>query len=212
MMLNRILPASLWLLCLSAVGTRGKTTTNEFYSTTFSTLSTYQSTDFTGSQFTYNTQSGQSTVQSSNGTGTSSSSSSSSSSQSTKTSTTQSLTLLGGNNNNTATSTETGAQPSNTLPCNGYPEFCNRQYSNITEVCSHNSAFVRSSNAGSNQVLPIVDQLNDGIRMRKYRSHALQVHEADFEKFKERRIGSTKRSTTAIQHVIFLMPDLGNLL
>jgi hypothetical protein len=41
--------------------------------------------------------------------------------------------------NATATSTSTSAQPSNTTPCNNYPEFCARQYSNITEVSAHNS-------------------------------------------------------------------------
>ena len=41
--------------------------------------------------------------------------------------------------NATTTSTLTSAQPSNTTPCNNYPEFCSRQYSNITEVSAHNS-------------------------------------------------------------------------
>ncbi len=39
----------------------------------------------------------------------------------------------------TATSTSTSVQPTNTTPCNNYPEFCSRQYSNITEVSAHNS-------------------------------------------------------------------------
>lgn len=55
------------------------------------------------------------------------------------------------------------------MPCNNYAEFCTRKYSNITEVCAHNSAFVVKDNAASNQVLPITDQLNDGIRMCKSR-------------------------------------------
>lgn len=50
---------------------------------------------------------------------------------------------------------------------NGYPEFCNRQYGNITEVCAHNSAFAIPNNAASNQALGIIDQLNDGVRMRR---------------------------------------------
>jgi len=59
------------------------------------------------------------------------------------------------------------ATASNTVACNNYPEFCNRQYSNITEVCAHNSAFSIKNNAASNQLLSITQQLNDGIRMRK---------------------------------------------
>lgn len=44
-----------------------------------------------------------------------------------------------GSVNATATSTSTSAQPTNTTPCNNYPEFCSRQYSNVTEVSAHNS-------------------------------------------------------------------------
>ena len=69
---------------------------------------------------------------------------------------------------NATTTTATAARPrptQNTTPCNGYPEFCSRKYSNITEVCAHNSAFSIKDNAASNQVLSIVDQLDDGVRM-----------------------------------------------
>lgn len=44
-----------------------------------------------------------------------------------------------GSINATATSTSTSTQPTNTTPCNNYPEFCARQYSKITEVSAHNS-------------------------------------------------------------------------
>jgi hypothetical protein len=44
-----------------------------------------------------------------------------------------------GSENTKATSTSTSAQPTNTTPCNNYPEFCLRKYSNITEVSAHNS-------------------------------------------------------------------------
>jgi len=71
-------------------------------------------------------------------------------------------------NNMTASSTTTSAQPTNTQPCNNYPEFCTRKYSNITEVCAHNSPFSVKNNAASNQALDVTTQLNDGIRMRKY--------------------------------------------
>lgn len=60
---------------------------------------------------------------------------------------------------------------SNTAACNNYPEFCNRKYSNITEVCAHNAAFAVPRNAGSNQELGIIDQLNDGVRMLQGQVH-----------------------------------------
>ena len=69
--------------------------------------------------------------------------------------------------NATETSSTATAVPTNTRPCNGYPEFCERPYSNITQVAAHNSPFVRTGNAASNQFLPVTTQLNDGIRMRK---------------------------------------------
>ncbi|KAI9771218.1 MAG: hypothetical protein M1839_002839 [Geoglossum umbratile] len=58
--------------------------------------------------------------------------------------------------------------PSSTQPCNGYLEFCGRRYSNITEVCAHNSPFNIRGNLFSNQRLSVTAQLNDGIRMREY--------------------------------------------
>lgn len=41
----------------------------------------------------------------------------------------------------------------------------------FTEVCSHNSAFVRANNAASNQVYGIIAQLNDGVRMIQGETH-----------------------------------------
>jgi hypothetical protein len=70
--------------------------------------------------------------------------------------------------NGTATSTTSSIVPTNTQPCNNYPELCNRKYSNITEVAAHNSPFAIKNNAGSNQALDVTTQLNDGIRMRTY--------------------------------------------
>ncbi|ORY10891.1 PLC-like phosphodiesterase [Clohesyomyces aquaticus] len=69
------------------------------------------------------------------------------------------------------TASTTAAQPTNTQPCNNYPEFCTRKYSNITEVCAHNSPFVRKNNAGSNQAYGVTQQLNDGIRMLQGQIH-----------------------------------------
>lgn len=70
-----------------------------------------------------------------------------------------------------ATATSSGATATNTQPCNNYPEFCSRKYSNITMVTAHNFAFVRKGNAASNQALTVTYQLNDGIRMLSTESH-----------------------------------------
>jgi hypothetical protein len=77
-----------------------------------------------------------------------------------------STTLLNGTSVANATTTSTAAIPTgtNTTPCNNFPEFCYRKYSNITMVCAHNSPFVAPGNAGANQDLPVLNQLNDGIR------------------------------------------------
>jgi hypothetical protein len=70
--------------------------------------------------------------------------------------------------NATTTPVESAVLPTNTRPCNGYPEFCERKYSNITEVAAHNSPFVRTGSMASNQALDVTVQLNDGIRMRRF--------------------------------------------
>ncbi|EAA32093.1 hypothetical protein GE21DRAFT_7173 [Neurospora crassa] len=79
--------------------------------------------------------------------------------------------LTGTNSHSTSTSNATASStesaqpvPTNTRPCNNYPEFCDRKYSNITEVGCHNSPFVRANSAAANQQLGVVDQLNDGVR------------------------------------------------
>lgn len=81
--------------------------------------------------------------------------------------TTETVTYLTGTTSTTKNST-TSATPSpkpvNTRPCNGYPEFCDRKYSNITVVGAHNSPFVRPGSAAANQQLDVTTQLNDGIR------------------------------------------------
>jgi hypothetical protein len=61
----------------------------------------------------------------------------------------------------------TSARPTNTQPRNNYLEFCTRRYSNITEVCAHNSPFVRKNDVAANQVIEVTIQLDDGIRMRR---------------------------------------------
>ena len=52
----------------------------------------------------------------------------------------------------------------NTRPCNNYPEFCSRRYSNITEVGCHNSPFITPNNIAANQQYDVTYQLNDGVR------------------------------------------------
>ncbi|KAK5273053.1 hypothetical protein LTR99_002446 [Exophiala xenobiotica] len=73
--------------------------------------------------------------------------------------------------NSTATATSSSATPTNTVPCNGHSQFCQRKYSNITQVAAHNSPFVRSGNLAANQVLDVTTQLNDGIRMLQFQAH-----------------------------------------
>ncbi|CAI7653149.1 unnamed protein product [Penicillium crustosum] len=105
------------------------------------------------------------------------------SNQTAVTTTSDSLTLLVGgggttvigNNSMNATATATGTATStpvvNTRPCNNYPEFCARKYSNITMVAAHNSPFVRKNNIAANQVLDVTTQLNDGIRTLQFQTH-----------------------------------------
>jgi hypothetical protein len=98
-----------------------------------------------------------------------------SSSRPSSSSMTEDLTAIAGlptsspQSNGTASATTAARpQPTNNTPCNGYPEFCNRKFSNISMVVAHNSPFVREHNAASNQVLPVLNQLNDGIRGCRY--------------------------------------------
>lgn len=82
--------------------------------------------------------------------------------------------LVGGTRtlgNSSTTASTTAALPTNTQACNGYVEFCDRQYSNITYVAAHNFPFIRANNAARNQELGMLDQLNDGIRMLQAQAH-----------------------------------------
>lgn len=67
--------------------------------------------------------------------------------------------------------TSTVPQPINTQPCNQYPEFCARKYSNITYIAAHNSPFINPNNAAANQELGVIQQLDDGIRMLQGQTH-----------------------------------------
>ncbi|KAL6714984.1 hypothetical protein ACLMJK_007244 [Lecanora helva] len=86
-------------------------------------------------------------------------------------STTTSLNSTASGNSTATRTTSSSATPTNTQPCNNYPEFCDRKYSNITYVAAHNSPFVNPNNAASNQELGVIDQLNDGIRMLQGQTH-----------------------------------------
>jgi hypothetical protein len=137
------------------------------FTNSFSTIkTTIPETQFTDSRYTYATDNGQSTV-----TETIALSSGYSTgapvTQSSQTTQQRNATDIIAGSSHTATTTSSAPIASNTVPCNNYPEFCNRKYSNITEVCAHNSAFSIKNNAASNQELGIVDQLNDGVRMSK---------------------------------------------
>jgi len=55
--------------------------------------------------------------------------------------------------------------------CNGHDELCDRQYSNITFVGSHDSAFVGELPV-DNQYLSITDQLDLGVRFLQAQTHS----------------------------------------
>lgn len=61
--------------------------------------------------------------------------------------------------------------PTYTTPCNGYIEFCNRSYGDLTYVAAHNSMFIQPNSAAANQNLDVTQQLNDGIRMLQGQVH-----------------------------------------
>ncbi|KAK4219420.1 PI-PLC X domain-containing protein 1 [Rhypophila decipiens] len=81
-----------------------------------------------------------------------------------KTTSTITSSISGNGTLTSSTTVSAPPAPTNTRPCNNYPEFCNRKYSNITEVGAHNSPFVRAGSAAANQQFPVTDQLNDGVR------------------------------------------------
>ncbi|KXL50352.1 MAG: hypothetical protein FE78DRAFT_85157 [Acidomyces sp. 'richmondensis'] len=71
----------------------------------------------------------------------------------------------------TRTTSTSAASDTVYASCNGYPELCNRKYSNVTYVMAHNSPFVVPNNAASNQMLGVKTQLNDGIRGLQFETH-----------------------------------------
>jgi hypothetical protein len=218
----------IWLQCFAALGARAQQstesstgaestassssstassseTTSFSFTNSFSIITTtVPESDFTGSQYTYLTYNDQSQVTetSSSSSGASSGTSSgtatgTSVTQSVQTTTHQNVTQIAGSSH-TGTTTSSAPAVSNTVPCNNYPEFCNRKYSNITEVCAHNSAFSIKNNAASNQVLSIVDQLDDGVRMSMHPRTNIPSKDADYRQSKAKSTGSTTPCTHAI--------------
>ncbi|KZT02492.1 PLC-like phosphodiesterase [Laetiporus sulphureus 93-53] len=55
--------------------------------------------------------------------------------------------------------------------CNGYAEFCDRSFGNITFVGAHDSYSVSSTSAAANQDYNVTQQLNDGVRMLQMQTH-----------------------------------------
>jgi hypothetical protein len=54
--------------------------------------------------------------------------------------------------------------------CNGNPALCSRQYSNITHIGTHNSAFVGPL-LQDNQYISVTEQLDMGVRMLQAQTH-----------------------------------------
>jgi len=57
--------------------------------------------------------------------------------------------------------------------CNGFNQFCNRSYGNITFVGAHDSYAVGINNVFADQDYNVTQQLNDGIRMLQMQAHNL---------------------------------------
>lgn len=56
------------------------------------------------------------------------------------------------------------------LVCNGHSELCDRKYSNITFLGSHDSAFV-GTQVADNQETSVTDQLAQGVRFLQAQTH-----------------------------------------
>lgn len=75
--------------------------------------------------------------------------------------------------------------------CNGHAEFCDRRYSNITFIGSHDSPFVGTSVA-DNQDISVADQLALGVRFLQAQTH-------------------TENNTVELCHTLCLLADAGPL-
>jgi hypothetical protein len=58
--------------------------------------------------------------------------------------------------------------------CNGSPALCTRQYSNITQIGAHNSAFVGQL-PSHNQLWSVTQQLDNGVRFLTAQTHPIKV-------------------------------------
>lgn len=61
--------------------------------------------------------------------------------------------------------------PCTATPCNGNEALCSRKYSNVTQIGTHDSAFVGDLPT-DNQDLSVTDQLNAGIRFLQAQTHS----------------------------------------
>lgn len=159
MLLSQVLPLAFLLATANAQssndlvvlsGTESATTTDGFPTGTYLSISSTRTltSDTTG----LGSMTGSESVM---GTGNVTSSSSTATRTELRGSSRETTTVLNGTasatDNSTSSSTSSSAQPTNTTPCNGYSEFCNRKYSNITNIMAHNSPFV-GGGAADNQV------------------------------------------------------------
>ncbi|KAM0788845.1 hypothetical protein ACM66B_002930 [Microbotryomycetes sp. NB124-2] len=55
--------------------------------------------------------------------------------------------------------------------CNGYSEFCSRQYSKVSVIGAHNSYAVSPGNIAANQNYTVTTQLDNGVRMLQVQGH-----------------------------------------
>jgi hypothetical protein len=75
-------------------------------------------------------------------------------------------------------------------------------------VVAHNSPFVKEHNAASNQILPVLTQLNDGIRGRKLTERKIYEFPADISQQSHSKLRSQishPRSDCVIPPAIFSM-------
>lgn len=93
----------------------------------------------------------------------------------------------------------TAMPTSDSAKCNGYVEFCERKYSNVTYVVAHNSPFHKAHNAASNQDFDVATQLDNGIRGSEYQETVLPYPRLIMydRQFKARHTTTRMMSTSA---------------
>ncbi|GAA5892735.1 uncharacterized protein JCM6883_007456 [Sporobolomyces salmoneus] len=70
-----------------------------------------------------------------------------------------------------AAQSSSSTSSSSATTCNGYSEFCDRKYSNVSIVGAHNSYGVQRGSVAANQNYTVETQLNNGIRMLQVQGH-----------------------------------------